>query len=424
MSLPARKSEMKGAAMVALIGLGVLTLISALVALAVPTYNKMRAKAQEARQERRMNSPGLPLTEGEKVEAEDLVKKLIQAVEKRDTVTIHEFMDYEAMAEDVFHGLANADQMKNVMVEAMSRRAGGAFFYEVFGLPGRLVRHRERDGVPAVTLRFTSARGGAFYFDILLRRNEGGGLKIYDMYNYSFGVRASKEVRQMAAVMMGEDDGMVAMILGQAMRKQDMIALAGIGMAGREGRPREVISAYHALSSEMKNQPFAFVFYVKALQKMQDANPEEYATALEKARGILGDDATIDLLLLDRHALRADFAAARLAVEASLQTIGDDSRLLCWLGITCVYTNDLRSARESLKRAEIIEPDFADLVDLRLMILAAEKDYAGVVAAIKAFEARTDAVTTSERLADPIYDDFKKSPEFAEWSATAAQKAP
>jgi len=412
-------------AVVATVGLLVLlTIIAILAPVVMAKFREIQEKTRQMDREKQKKVLQAPLTEAEKVEAEALVKKLIQAVEKRDTVTIHEFMDYEALAEQVYDGLPNAEQLKNVMVESMSRRAGGGFFYEVFGLPGRLVRHRERDGVPAVTLRFTSARGGTFYFDILLRRSEGGGIKIHDMYNYLFGVQMSKEARQMAAVMLGEDDGMVAMILGRAVRKEDMIALEGIGMAGLEGRPREVISAYHALSSEMKSQPMAFLFYVKALQKMQDTNPEEYATALEKARGILGDDATIDLLLLERHLLRGDSAAARKAAELSLMTIGEDSHLLCWLGTACVFTNDLPAARESLKRAEGIEPDFAGLVELRLMILAAEKEYAGLVAAIKAAESRTGSAIPPDRLDDAIFDEFKKSAEFAEWSGTAGKKAP
>lgn len=412
---------MSGCAIAGIVGGGLLVLVAILAAFAVPTFQKIQAQAQKIKEDNLAKVTQVPLTGAEKAEAEEFATELIKAVEAGKGVDA--FVDYEYLAERIYSGFSGEAQMKSGFIGGVKKTPGG-IFSDILGQPGRFVRHWTREGVPALTLRFEMPGGGVTYLDGLLVRQKAGGFKIADAYNYLFGVLVSREVRTATAFATGSGDGLMKQILGGNARKQDVDTLLELTRANRAGNPKEALTRYHALSPEMKRQSLAYIQYIKALQSLGEESEDEYVQALEKARGILGADVTIDLLLVDRHFLREDFKAARKAVEVSLQAIGDDSYLYHLLGLTCLKDNDVPAAKDALKRALALEPDLVDLVDLKLMILAAEKDYAGVVTAIKAFEARTGAVLSPELLAEPVYDGFKKSPEFAEWSAAARKKAP
>lgn len=418
---PPPKKGLSGCAIAAIVGGVLLFLAAILVALAVPTFRKIQEMAEQKKAEIRAKVVQVPLTETEKADAAAFAQKLLLAVEAREGV--HDFVDYETMADAVYSGFSGEQQFKAGFVRGVTKNPGG-IFSDVLGQPGRFVRHWTREGVPAVTLRFEMAGGGVTYLDALLARQKTGGFKIVDAYNYLFGVMVSREVRSATALASGSGEGVLNQILGGAARKQDLDKLLQLVQANREGRAKEALAMYHALSPAMKTQSLAYIQYIKALQALGEESEEEYVQALEKARGILGGDVTVDLLLVDRHFLRQDFKAARRAIEGSLQAIGDDSYLYHLLGLACLHDKDVPAARDALKRATAVEPDLVDLVDLKLMILAAEKDHAGLVAAIKAFEARTGALVTPELLEDPVYDEFKKSPEFTEWSAAVRKKAP
>ncbi len=387
--------------------------------LAGPFQRRIKAENAKLAYQARVQARRITLTEEEQIMAEEFAKALLQAVERQDTAAIDARVDFEYLIDDIFHGFEDPAQMKPRILETMRKNPGGFFFNNVLGETGRFVRHRTRDGVPAITLRC-----GASYIDILLLRLKNGGFKVIDMYNYTFGIQLGEYTRQMVAIMMDAGGDPVVQVLGEAGKMTDMEPVAKMTRASRDRRPEEVISTYHDLSPEAMNRPNVFMLYLRALHVVKGPYVEEYAKAVEKAPSLLGPDAKIDLLLFERHVLRRDFVAARQAAEACIQTIGEDSRLFYQLGMMCVRTNDIPAAKEALKKAEAIEPDLFDLVDLKMQIRAVEKDYAGLVNAIHAFKARTGATITPDRLTEPVYDDFKKSPEFTAWNATVKKSAP
>jgi tetratricopeptide (TPR) repeat protein len=222
-------------------------------------------------------------------------------------------------------------------------------------------------------------------------------------------------------MMLGPDTSTLAQILGipTAESRETAMQLTGYTSSLQEGDFRAVVEKYGRLKPAMQNLPFTYSIYIQALQQLSNTQPdmnETYAQALEKARGILGEDVTIDLLLVDMHFIRGDMPAARKDVENALKTIGDDSYLHHLSGLMCVRTDDLAGAEAALAKAEKIQPDLIDLVDLRMMLFAMKKDYAGLVKSMEDFSAKTGAKLTPELLNEAVYDDFKKSPEFTKWA--------
>ena len=401
----------------------VAVVVVGLVALAVPAYKRVREQAFElAEQTRKKHREEMArrLSAEEKVKANAFALKLIAALENQDAAQVRAAVDEQELAEEVFHGLNSDADMRKGFIDGMNQTPGG-MLGNLMGQRGHLVRHHVREGIPVVTLRFLDQNAAASYVDLFLKRDGKGGFIGLDLYNYLFGTRVTAESRRAVAMMLGPDTSTLAQILGipTAESRETAVQFTGYTQSLQSGDFRAVVEKYGRLKPALQNLPFTYSIYIQALQQLSTTQPEmneTYAQALEKARGILGEDVTIDLLLVDMHFIRGDMQAARADVERALKTIGDDSYLYHLVGLMCARTDDLAGAEAALAKAEKIQPDLIDLVDLRMMILAMKKDYAGLVKMMQDFSAKTGAELTPELLGEKVYDGFKKSPEFTKWA--------
>ena len=86
--------------------------------------------------------------------------------------------------------------------------------------------------------------------------------------------------------------------------------------------------------------------------------------------------------------------------------------------MVAVKDGDQATAESCLIEAEKLEPDLVDLGDLRLQSCALKRDFAGVVSELLRFARKYKGHGITPRmLTEPVFDEFKKSPEFAEWAA-------
>ncbi len=409
---------------IALIVVGIVAaVVLGLVALVVPAYKRAREQAfqlAEQAQKKKREEMARPLTDEEKTKARSFALKLIASLEGQNAAEVLAAMDVQELAEEVFFGLETKAEIKQGFIEGVNHSPGGVLS-RMMGQRGHFVRHHVRDGIPVVTLRFLDQNAAVTYVDLFLKRDGKGGFLGVDLYNYLFGTRVTGESRRAVAMMLGPDTSTLAQILGipTAESRETAMQLTGYTSSLQEGDFRAVVEKYERLKPALQNLPFTYSIYVQALQQLSSTQPElneTYAQALEKARGILGDDVTIDLLLVDMHFIRGDMPAARKDVDMALKTIGDDSYLHHLSGLMCVRTDDLAGAEAALAKAEKIQPDLIDLVDLRMMIFAMKKDYAGLVKSMEDFSGKTGAKLTPELLNEAVYDDFKKSPEFTKWA--------
>jgi|APTNR8051073442_1049403.scaffolds.fasta_scaffold08101_2 hypothetical protein len=415
---------MSGCMITGLVIFAALVLIAILASLAVPIYNRVRERAAElsdTQRQKRTKELAVPLTPEEKTQAEAFAARLLKAIEEEDLAGVKTAVDYTELTEEVFAGLNSTPEMKRGFINGVEKAAGG-LFSGVLGQQGHFVRHHTREGIPVVTLRFVGEGSGASYTDLFLKRDGAGSFKCVDLYNYLFGTQVTTESRRAVAMMLNSDSSTLSKILGLPLKVDQHIvkAFTDVTQSFNAGDHNAVIRRYETMQPELQDLAFLYAMYVQSLQTACSTDPglnDKYTAALGKARGILGNDVTIDLLLVDMHFLKGDMKAARADVEASLRSVGDDSYLFHLLGLMCIRTNDLPGAEAALGKAEKIEPDLIDLIDLRMMILAMQKNYPGLVKTMNDFAAETGAILTPDILAETVYDDFKKSPEFAQWAA-------
>jgi len=141
--------------------------------------------------------------------------------------------------------------------------------------------------------------------------------------------------------------------------------------------------------------------------------------ALESASAILGPDTATDLLMLDMHLVRKDYKACERGLDNVMKVVGEDAGLLHLKGMVAVMDGDAATAGLCLEKAEKVEPHLLGLIDLRIQTLALKHDYAGVVAEVRRIaKGPKGLVITPDMLTEPVWEDFKKSPEFAAWAKT------
>ena len=131
---------------------------------------------------------------------------------------------------------------------------------------------------------------------------------------------------------------------------------------------------------------------------------------------LLGKDSATDLLLVDLYSIRKDFTGVQNCIQNVLKAVGEDAYLHNLSGMAAMQAGDLKKAAESLAAAKKIEPNLVSLVDLELQVRAGNGDFAGVVTELRRFAKATGAKITPAMLGEPIYEAFKKSPEFGEWA--------
>lgn len=423
-AVPAKKG-LSGCALAAIIAVPIVFVIAVLAGMAVPVFNKIQAKAAAIKAAAKKRDPVPALTVPQREEFEKFIQQLLIAVQTRDAKTLDSMMDYNALASDAFSGFENAAAMQAGFKRGILKNPGGIFVM-VMGQTGRFVRHNIRDGVPAATLRFSPPDGGIVFLDVMVN-SSGGGFKIIDLYNYTFGMFVSREIAQNTALLSGNKNSALSRLLGLDKTSSDDAVEKIIKLTSdfKSQKFKEVISSYDSFPSDLKKARVVFICYLQALQALseQTAYEARYIQALMDAKSVLGPESATDLLMIDLHFIKQDFPAARKDVENLIAMIGDDASLLHLLGNISLKLHDVAGAENALQRAEKAEPELPELVDLRLQIMATKGNFSELVAELRRFADKTHALITPDTLSDSAYDEFKKSPEFAEWARSVESKS-
>lgn len=413
------KRGISGGMIAIIVTVAVLIVVAIIAALAFPAYNAIQKKAKEvnAQNQAAVKPPEKPITDEQKQKAMKFAEQVAANINAGKGEAVSAMTDFEGVAMRTFADTDLPFPERAGFKKGISGKPGG-LLAQVIGAKVRPLRFHERDGFPAVTIRVLPATGGVNYFDLLLRP-DGESFKIIDLYGYLFGSFSSAEARQAMVMMMGQDTNAIARLLGvSGGDKKSMELIMNMFRQMSNGDAKSVHHTYELLPEKIQRSRPAFIAHVQALQSLQ-SDPvfgELYAHTLGTARSVLGNESAMDLLLVDLYFFRKDFKGVHECLERVHQQVGDDAYLFHLMGMGAIKDKDYKLATECLKNAEKVEPELMDLVDLRLQVRAANGDFAGVVAEMQRFTKATGAKLTPTVFSEPVYDDFKRSPEFANWA--------
>ena len=144
---------------------------------------------------------------------------------------------------------------------------------------------------------------------------------------------------------------------------------------------------------------------------------KRYREAFSKAPALLGKDAAPDLLRVDLQFMDGDFAGAEESLRKMEAAVGRDAYLTHMRALMLLRLNKVDEAERLEREASKMEPELLSLVDLRLLIHAARKDFQALLNELREMKANRRIVVTREQLNEPAYEAFLKSAEFAKWEA-------
>jgi len=420
-SQPATPPRGKGLAIwvIALIVLApVLAIISILAVIALPSFKAVKEKTQEAEvAHKAAQPPATPIDDPQKVRALKFGETLATAMTEGKVDELSRLTNLDAFTERTFAGSGLPDAARAGFRNSVGKKPGG-LLAQLAGAKARAIRFRERDGFPALTMRILPPGGGANFVDVLIKP-EGESFMIVDLYGYLFGSYSSAEARQAMVLMQAQDGGVISRLLGvKGGDKKSSDLLMNMFRQMGNNDPKSVHHTYEELPEAVRLARSPYVLHLQALQTLQ-SDPlyaEIYAHMLENAREVLGKDTATDLLLVDSYFIKTDYKGAQRCLDNVMSAVGEDAYLYHLKGVAAIKDSDFEGAERSLAVAEKLEPELIELVDLRLQVRAAKKDYVGVVTELNRFAKATGAKLTPMIFNEPVYAGFKQSAEFVDWA--------
>ena len=402
---------------------GVVVLFAALAALAIPAFQRVQRMALAMKEKQALAlKPPPPLTEAQKRALVQFGVDLAEALSRKDADRVAAMQNNEEFCSRVFDNLPaefpNPADMRSGFMKGIQKRKGGWLWSAMSG-DVHFLRSRERLEYPAVLLRIKTEEGAVSYVDIMVRP-EGNGFRMVDMFNYIFATTASEESRNVLAMMLSKSagGGLAAMLGIPKMDERTGSLFISINEATRAGNMAEGLRLCDSLPPELKTQRVFFIIRLQALMTLNSSNTfdEQYREALRAAPEILGKDSTTDLLMVDLLFMDNDFKGADDCLKRLDEIIGGDAYLKFLRGGAHLQMKDYAGVLALADQAAREDPKLADVVDLRLAVHMARRDFKAAVDELRAFKRNFGPALDHEALAgNPQYVDFLASPEFAAW---------
>lgn len=407
-----------GAVVAGVVGLA---LISILVAIAVPAFNKLQRKSEERRQRNETaTKPPEPLTAGQKQKLQTFGEQVAADLSEGKVEPVDRRVDLALFSARVFQDTGGHPAMTGART-AFEREIGTkSLFRELAGHDIKCLRVRERDGFPSVLLRILMGDTGVNYVELICLPEEAS-FKIIDLYGHLFASFVSGECRMAMLPVMSKLGGaglgaLFGSLEGEGQQLvNEMLKMTRMRQGGDYAG---VQTAYARLPEKARNMRIFFLIHLQALQLSQNSSPEidaAYLEALEKAPDILGKESSLDLLLLDQLILRNDFDGAIQSLDRISKRLGGDAYLDVLRGGLMAKQGDLDGASRMALSAEKAEPEMVSIIDLRLAIRCARKDFTGVVSELRRLKLRYGKAFGRADLHEAMYEEFLQSPEFAAW---------
>jgi len=277
----------------------------------------------------------------------------------------------------------------------------------------KLLRVRETQGRPHALFRIIMVNTGVSYHEFPLQRGEDGSVRATDALLYSSGEYISDTLRRL--------------FIGAAASSHPDLKIEGDELGGdfvrgiptmtrmttslAQGQPGDTLAAFTELPPALQKDKSMLLVRLFAAQRV---GIEPYRTAMAAIQKQFPNDPTVDLLLIDYHAIEGRIDAARQGVDRLDKSVGGDPYLHVMRSGLAQLGKDLPAARRSAEAAVAAEPD---LVPARLTLINCamrQEDFAEVAKQLLAMENEL-----GQEIADLTnvegYAPFVRSAEYRRW---------
>jgi predicted negative regulator of RcsB-dependent stress response len=275
-----------------------------------------------------------------------------------------------------------------------------------------LLRLRMEGGTPHALYRVVSSQGGVNYLDMELARKADGQVVIVDFYPYITGELFSETMRRMFLQAAREAGyNLVDKLMG---KEQDFLKnaprLQEMQRFVQEQKFAEALKTFNELPPSLRqNKPF-LLLRLTAASQLEEA---EYQKAIQDFEQAYPNDPCLDLISIDGHMLRKDYATVMKMVDRLDQRV-KDPYLQYLRGSVMLDKGDRKAALGYFKAAVAAEPTLALSHWVLIGLSLQDKQYKDTVRYLDAIE-RDTSVELGELEDLEQYAGFVKSPEYKAW---------
>jgi len=211
------------------------------------------------------------------------------------------------------------------------------------------IRHYEKDNKQHVLFRLYSEQGLNYHDFELVKL--GGKVEVADIFIYLSGENLSQTIASTMAMLLNyAKDAKTAELEQQisAMRKIKFLVGENDHAAAKE--------AYNKLPQKFRDHK---MFQIMNLQITAQLDHEEYKAALDEFEAKYGNDASVQLSLLDAYIMNNNYEKLLNAINIMDKSV-QDPRLNLYRGIAYKQLNEKEKATQCLEQLYKDEPDFED----------------------------------------------------------------
>ncbi|HET6325340.1 MAG TPA: hypothetical protein VFG04_11745 [Planctomycetaceae bacterium] len=349
---------------------------------------------------------------------------LQHAVSVQDVDAFNKAVDWDAFVATATALPGNSAQLKefrahferDLKAATASPRSGfGRAIIGAIDGPGEyrpLHTHREAGRV-RVLFRLISTNGALNYHDWVLGRSKDGNVAAADCYVFLIGEMYSQNLRRSFLPLAHKQGG--ASLDSLSGEEKDLVAhineVSQMGLYVRQRDWRQAMSVYAQLPPTVQQSTPALTMRLLATQGIGNA---EYLATIDAFRKQHPKDAMIDLISIDAHIIRKDYAKALEAIDRVDKSVGGDPYLNVLRGSVLEQEKKLDAARAVIEKSVAQEPTllrgYYALIDLSLE----RHNYADTVKWLKQAEAK--GVKFGDMRNAATFGDFVKSPEYKSWA--------
>ncbi len=283
----------------------------------------------------------------------------------------------------------------------------------------RLLRLRMEGGAPHALYRIMTTQSGVNYLDLELARNAQGQVVIVDFYPYITGEAFSETLRRMylqAAREAGYD--LVDKLMG---KEQDFLKnapkLKEMQLQVQEKKFAEVVKTFAALPESLRQTKPFLLLRLSAAAQLDEA---EYQKAIEDFEKAHPKDPSLDLISIDGHMMRKDYATVMKMIDRLDQRV-NDPYLQYLRGSVMLDKGDRKAAVGHFKAAIAGEPTLALAHWVLIGLSLQDKQFKDTARYLDGIE-RDAHLELGDLEGIEEYAGFVKSPEYKTWKKKRAAR--
>jgi tetratricopeptide (TPR) repeat protein len=274
-----------------------------------------------------------------------------------------------------------------------------------------LLRLRMERGAPHALYRVIS-KTGINYLDFELARNAEGKVVIADVYPHISGELFSETLRRMYLLAANEAGyNLVDKLMGKEQEfLKSLPKLQALQRLGQEEKFAEVVKTFDELPPSLRQMKSFALLRLNAAARLEEA---QYQRAIDDFMKAWPEDPSVDLISIDGHMMRKDYAAVLASIDRLDKRVRDPY-LQYLRGSVQLEKGDGKEARRLFQAAIDAEPTMVTPYWVLIGLSLQDKKYKDTARYLTAIE-RDAGMAIGDLEEVEQYEGFVKSPEYKSW---------